>query len=261
MSRARRTGSSSSPTSRRDLSDETILVKLIKESQLSEVAAALSKSLKLPANVTIAVTRTAAGPYFDPKTNTIDFNLPFAALMFRVITTEYPKITPYNFGVAFASLQYFVLFHEIGHALIHLWHIPVLGREEDAVDAFSTIFMVRFVQDGQIALWGADFFNAVGSGQKYGSVQFADEHSLSPQRAYSIACWVYGSDEKKYALPREDPPEGARCAVRRRVQTARVGVASVPEAARAHELTGGDELVEEPRQGRGRVAADPGVHL
>ena len=90
----------------------------------------------------------------------------------------------------------------------------MLGREEDAVDAFSTIFMVRFVQDGQIALWGADFFGAIGSGQKYGAGQFADEHSLGPQRAYSIACWVYGSDEKKYAylakiLPKE---RAARCA-------------------------------------------------
>ena len=47
-----------------------------------------------------------------------------------------------------------------------------------------------------------------------GAVEFADEHSLSPQRAYSIACWVYGSDEKKYAylakiLPKE---RAARCA-------------------------------------------------
>ena len=218
-------------------SDEKILVNLIKESQLSQVAAALSKSLKLPANITIAVTRTQAGPYFDPKTNTIDFNLPFAALMFRVITSEYPKITPYNFGVAFASLQYFVLFHEIGHALIHAWHIPVLGREEDAVDAFSTIFMVRFVQDGQIALWGADFFNAVGSGHKYGAVDFADEHSLSPQRAYSIACWVYGSDEKKYAYLAKILPKERAATVRRRVQAARVGLASVPEAARANELS------------------------
>lgn len=195
-------------------SDEKILVKLIKESQLTQVAAALSKTLKLPADVTIAVTRTQSGPDFDPGTRTITFNLPFAELMTRVITTEYPKITPYNFGVAFASLQYFILFHELGHALINLWHIPVLGREEDAVDAFSTIFMTRFVHDGQIALWGADFFNAVGSGQKYGAVDFADEHSLDPQRAYSIACWVYGSDEKKYAfLAKILPKERAlRCA-------------------------------------------------
>jgi hypothetical protein len=134
--------------------------------------------------------------------------------MFRVITTEYPKITAYNLGAAFASLQYFVLFHEIGHALIHAWNIPVLGREEDAVDAFSTIFMVRFVQDGQIALWGADFFNAIGTGQKYGQVDFADEHSLDPQRAYSIACWVYGSNVKKYKFLADILPteRRSRCA-------------------------------------------------
>jgi hypothetical protein len=194
--------------------DERFLIGLIKASELDQVAASLSTSLKLPANVTIAVTRGQTGPEYDPATKTITFNLPFAALMFRVITTEYPKITPYNLGVAFASLQYFVLFHEIGHALINLWHIPVLGREEDAVDAFSTIFMTRFVHDGQIALWGADFFNAIGSGQKYGPVAFADEHSLDPQRAYSIACWVYGSDEKKYAfLAKVIPSERlVRCA-------------------------------------------------
>jgi hypothetical protein len=186
--------------------DETFLIKLIKASQLDAVAASLSKSLILPHDVTIAVTRGQAGPYFDPKTRTIVFNLPFAALMFRVITTEYPKIKPYDLGVAFASLQYFILFHEIGHSLINLWHIPVLGREEDAVDAFSTIFMTKFVQDGQIALWGADFFDAIGRGQKYGRVAFADEHSLDPQRAYSIACWVYGSNETKYAFLRDVIP-------------------------------------------------------
>ena len=180
--------------------DEKFLINLIKASQLTQVAASLSQSLILPRNVTIAVTRGSSGPDFNPATKTITFNLPFAALMFRVITTEYPKITGYNLGVAFASLQYFILFHEIGHALINLWHIPVLGREEDAVDAFSTIFMTEFVKDGQIALWGADFFNAIGSGQKYGAVAFADEHSLDPQRAYSIACWVYGSNEKKYGF-------------------------------------------------------------
>jgi Putative metallopeptidase len=174
--------------------DEKLLVGLIKASRLNDVAAGLSKSLVIPRDVTIAVTRGPDGPFFDPRTKTMVFNLPFPALTFRVITNEYPKIIPYNFGVAFASLQYFILFHEIGHSLINLWHIPVLGREEDAVDAFSTIFMTDVVKDGRVALWGADFFNAVSSGEKYGPVAFADEHSLSPQRAYSIACWVYGSN-------------------------------------------------------------------
>jgi hypothetical protein len=32
----------------------------------------------------------------------------------------------------------FVLFHEFGHALVSELELPVLGREEDAVDRFAT---------------------------------------------------------------------------------------------------------------------------
>ena len=51
-----------------------------------------------------------------------------------------------------------MLFHEVGHALVDQWDIPVLGREEDAVDAFSTIFMTDLVKRGDFALAGAKFF-------------------------------------------------------------------------------------------------------
>ena len=120
--------------------------------------------------------------------------------MLGVFEQEYPKIKPERLGELFAELVYFVLFHEIGHALVDQWDLPVLGREEDAVDAFSTIFMTEFVPNGgQIALWGADFFDFLGRNHgRYGRIDFADEHSLDSQRAYSIACWVYGSSPKKY---------------------------------------------------------------
>jgi hypothetical protein len=188
--------------------DERLLEQLLKASELGHVMSILSTQFVLPHDITVEITRSQAGPYFDPKTKTIDFNLPFAALMIKVITSEYPKIKPYDLGVAFGSLEYFVLFHEIGHSLIDAWSLPVVGREEDAVDAFSTIVMADVVKDGKIALWGADFFNAISQGQKFGPVAFADEHSLSAQRAYSIACWVYGSSPSQYAylakfVPRE----------------------------------------------------------
>ena len=35
----------------------------------------------------------------------------------------------------------FVLFHEIGHALVSEFELPVLGREEDAVDRFATFLL------------------------------------------------------------------------------------------------------------------------
>ena len=74
----------------------------------------------------------------------------------------------------------------------------MLGREEDAVDAFSTIFMTEFVNEGEFALAGADFFYYLAGKGKLSEVDFADEHSFDKQRAYSIACWVYGSNTKRY---------------------------------------------------------------
>ena len=56
-------------------------------------------------------------------------------------------------------------------------------------------------------------FNAVSTGKKYGDVDFADEHSLDQQRVYSIVCWVYGSNEKKYSYLEDILPESrlVRC--------------------------------------------------
>ena len=180
--------------------DERTIVGLVKASGLGGVMADLSGALILPRNVTIAVKGGQAGPYYNPDTHIIVLNHPFLELGATVYSAEYPKMSVNNLGEALASLEYFVLFHEIGHALVDLWKIPVLGREEDAVDAFSTIFMTEFVPDGgQIALWGADFFDYLGRHEgRFGRNDFADEHSLDPQRAYSIACWVYGSNPKKY---------------------------------------------------------------
>jgi Putative metallopeptidase len=181
-------------------SDERLLVGLIKASKLGEVMTSLGQSLIIPRNVTIAVKGGQSGPFYNPDTHIIVLHHPFLELGAKVYSAEYPKISDYELGKALASLEYFVLFHEIGHALVDLWNIPVLGREEDAVDGFSTIFMTEFVPDGgQIALWGADFFDYLGRHEgRFGRSDFADEHSLDPQRAYSIACWVYGSNPKKY---------------------------------------------------------------
>ena len=180
--------------------NEQALLSLIKASLLEKVMGALSKAIVLPRTVTIAVKGGQAGPHYNPDNHVIVFNLPFAALGLNVFKAEYPKISGYDLGVAFGSFEYFVLFHEIGHALVDLWNVPVLGREEDAVDAFSTIFMTEFVPNGgRIALWGADFFDYLGRHEgTFGENDFANEHSLDPQRAYSIACWVYGSDPVKY---------------------------------------------------------------
>ena len=190
--------------------DEALLVELLKAAKLQLVFSELSKALVLPRNITISVQGGQQGPDYNPRTRTIILNHPFSALVLNVFQKEYPKITPRHLGELFAELEYFVLFHEVGHALVDQWNLPVLGREEDAVDAFSTIFMTEFVKRGDFALAGADFFYYLAGTHKLSEVDFADEHSFDKQRAYSIACWVYGSNPSKYAYLRSVLPAERR---------------------------------------------------
>jgi hypothetical protein len=194
--------------------DERFLVQLLRASQLPQVFAELGRHLKLTRNVTIHVQGGPRGPYYDPQTRTIILNHPFSALVLNTFQKEYPRITPHRLGELFAELEYFVLFHEVGHALVHQWNLPVVGREEDAVDAFSTIFMTEFVDDGEFALAGADFFYYLAGTHKLNELDFADEHSFDKQRAYSIACWVYGSNTQRYGFLRRVLPveRRVRCA-------------------------------------------------
>lgn len=180
---------------------EATIQGLVKLSRISDVMAALSRRFIVPKDVTIVVTPGRNGPYYDPAKSVIVFNDDFSALVLNVFTSEYPNISQYRLGVLFASVEYFVLFHEIGHAFVAMYDLPILGKEEDAVDAISTVFMTEFVRNGgEVALAAADLFGYLGSHHgKYGTVDFANEHSFDLQRMYDIACLVYGSDEKKWA--------------------------------------------------------------
>lgn len=98
----------------------------------------------------------------------------------------------------------FVFYHEIGHGLIDKLQLPVLGREEDAVDQLATIILVG--QGGEDSVGGTpaltaalgwlDFWNERESAPD--SSDYWDEHSLDVQRYANIVCLVYGSDPDKY---------------------------------------------------------------
>jgi Putative metallopeptidase len=190
--------------------DERFLVQLLRAAQLPQVFTELGKHLKLPRNITIRVQGGKDGPYYNPANRTIILNHPFSALVLNVFQQEYPKITAHRLGELFAELEYFVLFHEVGHALVDQWDLPVVGREEDAVDAFSTIFMTEVVNEGDFALAGADLFYYLAASHQLDEVDFADEHSFDKQRAYSIACWVYGSNPTRYGFLRQFLPASRR---------------------------------------------------
>ncbi len=88
----------------------------------------------------------------------------------------------------------FIFYHELGHALIDTFEIPFTGRQEDAVDQFSSILLLKQGK-ADSAMSGASFFV---SGSGGGQTPYWDEHSLDEQRFYDIVCLVYGSNPEAY---------------------------------------------------------------
>lgn len=98
------------------------------------------------------------------------------------------------------------LYHEFGHGLVSELGLPVLGREEDAVDTFSVITVTDKLNDAEryndqqaadldTYLWvTADVWLAFADTEEPDEYAYASEHSLDLQRFYSHVCLVYGSD-------------------------------------------------------------------
>lgn len=120
----------------------------------------------------------------------------------------------------------FVFFHELGHCLISELGLPATGREEDAVDQFSTYMLVlltnkerRSFQDptsgGFAAVDAAKFF-ALTSSNAISERAFWDAHSLNQQRFYDILTMVHGSGPRAYEYlvkTKMLPPERAENSV------------------------------------------------
>ena len=101
--------------------------------------------------------------------------------------------------VLFATI--FVMYHEIGHALVSEYNLPVIGREENFVDRFAAYEMIE--------TFGAEFLaprishnlgvSTYGVTEIFGMDIIWDEstyaswHNLNEQRGYDVACLGYGA--------------------------------------------------------------------
>lgn len=95
------------------------------------------------------------------------------------------------------------LYHELGHAFIDLFQLPVLGREEDAADSLSVLMMLQNQPDDRLDQMMQDsaevYYMTEEESQALGYVpDFSDSHSLDLQRYYGVVCIVYGSDPERF---------------------------------------------------------------
>lgn len=117
-------------------------------------------------------------------------------------------------GTSVASATMFTFFHEMGHALIHIYDLPITGREEDAVDQLAALILLQGGEEGEnAAIDGANSFVS-DQEEEMDDLAFWDEHSLDDQRFYNILCWIYGKDPEGYEYFVEDETLPANRAAR-----------------------------------------------
>ncbi|HOU91095.1 MAG TPA: DUF4344 domain-containing metallopeptidase [Polyangiaceae bacterium] len=156
--------------------------------------AMINATFALPQDVPVVFTTCGEeNAYYDPSGPRVEICeellVAFETMAFDL---EMDEDTASDFVV---GSTYFVLFHELGHALVDQLEIPVLGGEEVAVDQFSTLIMISGGV-AEMAVLGTVYFAASDGG---GVPAYWDVHPMGEQRFYNTTCLVFGSDPASYA--------------------------------------------------------------
>lgn len=117
---------------------------------------------------------------------------------FALFDQIFQELAPEDRWLAVLDTGSFFFLHEIGHALVDQLDIPVTGREEDSVDGLAALIMIQEGgADTMAAVLGN--FAALAALEEQSDLAFWDEHSLSAQRLYDMACLLYGSNPEQHA--------------------------------------------------------------
>lgn len=93
---------------------------------------------------------------------------------------------------------FYVLAHEMGHALFDILDVPVFGGAEDAADQFATYIMLQFGKDQarRLVVAAAYSYRNFLTHPKVTAplAAFSDKHSPPASRFYNMLCLAYGAD-------------------------------------------------------------------
>jgi hypothetical protein len=184
---------------------------LLENRVLEETADGLNQTLALPSDVTLSFAECGEpSASYDPGGRRVTVCYELVDDLYEAFRGEAKNDDELGERVVGATV--FVLYHELGHALVNVYRLPVTAGEEDAADQLSTYLLTDGADEGGAAALDAaqSLYGVENSGGGEGEPRYRDEHSLDRQRFYNIVCWVYGQDEERYrsivedgVLPRE----------------------------------------------------------
>jgi hypothetical protein len=178
---------------------QALLKDLKSAGALESIAADLNSAIRIPKDISITFGECGSpNAFYDPNKQKITLCFELIERFATVFGEDSESAEDLEDAIVGATV--FVLYHELGHALIHILDLPITGKEEDAVDQLSTLILSGDDDGEAAAINGASYFylEYQGNDNKIDDLAFADEHSLEAQRFYNILCWIYGQNEKKF---------------------------------------------------------------
>lgn len=176
---------------------------LIEDGVLDNGVDFVNETFRLERSIKVTV-GAEDGPLYDPGVSEIQ--IPY--FFYTEIIERFSEIEKDRDEQAvFASdAMLHTLFHELGHALIDQLELPIVGKEEDAVDALANVLLLEHYNEGAEMVSNAAELFAL-EGESRGDLEeedFWDEHSLDEQRYFHTLCHVYGSDPDYFTDLAED---------------------------------------------------------
>lgn len=181
---------------------ESISNDLREQKVLENAARNLNKNLALPYDIKLT-TRDCGeiNAFYNPKDHSVTMCYEIMDFYYNLFLKA-EDATEEKANQKMSDTMQFIFLHELGHALIDAYQLPVTGNEEDAADKLSSYINLNELGDSgsRAAIAAAQAFNLQSQMQGDKELPFYDEHSLDQQRFYNILCQLYGSDESKYEV-------------------------------------------------------------
>lgn len=173
----------------------------VKADKLLELAAEkLNRTLILPNDIVLRTKDCKeVNAFYDAGERSVTMCYELMEHFFRTF-----KSTNVSDAKAYAKMSdavRFVFLHEIAHALIDQYKLPIAGNEEDAADRCSAYINLKELgEDGvRAVLAAADAFEIESKQSTNSKRSMADEHLLKEQRFYNSLCMIYGSNPAKHS--------------------------------------------------------------
>ncbi|WP_316505395.1 DUF4344 domain-containing metallopeptidase [Nitrosopumilus sp.] len=165
----------------------------------------LNELFNLPYNIEIlAMECGETNMFYDWDIKQIILCYEFVDQVYYDFTTYYennpdPAVTEDDILIMTYDVVDFIFFHEVGHALIDVYELPITGLEENIADQFATLSVFFYEDDpnskfiiSQDILYNVGTWFFIQTNYNYEQAYW-DVHNLAIQRFYNISCYAYGN--------------------------------------------------------------------